>query len=71
MAMKKHSIHADCSRCIQRTITNTLMNSHTLVETRPGAVLHTVLGEMNVPSIGGVRYFATLIDEPYDHVKDV
>lgn len=39
------------------------MPSRIQVEASPGAVVHTDVTAMNVPSIGGTKFFVTFIDE--------
>lgn len=69
MDMIQRSAMDDCSTCIQGTMTDTPMPSTTHEEVRPGEVIHTDVAAMNVPSIGGARYFVSFIDEVSGHVK--
>lgn len=63
MDMCQHSGLDDCSLCIQGTVTNTPMLLRTRVEVRPGAMIDTDVAVINVQSIGGARYFFSLINE--------
>lgn len=46
---------------------NTPIKSRNILETRPGAVVHSDVAEMNDSSVGGARYFITFIDEASEH----
>lgn len=48
---------------------NTPMRSQTTPETRPCAVLHPDLAEMNVSSVGGAEYFVNFIQDVFGHVS--
>lgn len=58
-----------CAPCIEETMPSTAMKSRTTLETRPSAVLHTDVAEISLISVGGSRYFVTLIDEASRHVS--
>lgn len=49
-------------------MTNTPIKSRSVLETQPGAVVHTDVVEMNVTSVGGDRNFVSFIDEAYGHL---
>lgn len=51
------------SPCVEGTVTHTLMRSRNTMETRPGALLHTDVTEMNTSSVSGPKYFVTFIYE--------
>lgn len=48
--------------------TNTPIKSRTILETRPGAVAHTDVVEMNDTLVAGARHFVTFIDEASGHL---
>lgn len=58
-----------CSPCVEGAMTNKPMGSPTRLETRPGAVLHTDVAEMDISSVGGGKYFITFIVEESGHVN--
>lgn len=51
------------SPCIEGPMTNTPIKSGTILKSRPGAVMHTYIVEMNVESDGAARYLVKFIDE--------
>lgn len=69
IGMTIRSILATCSQSSQGRMTNTQMRSHTHVETRHKAVVHTDVPGRTVLSPGRELFFVTTIDEGSSHVK--
>lgn len=69
LEMVEVRITNNCSPCVEGRMTNMPMRSGITLESCPGAVLHTIVARMNVPSIGETNYFVTLLDKASEYVR--
>lgn len=69
MDMRQHSFLDDCFPGIDGSMTITPMPSKIHVKPSIGAVIHTNVMVMSVPSISGASYFVTLIDKSSRQVR--
>ena len=57
-----------CGPCMEGKMTNGPMPLRTELCKVPGEVIHTDVAHINVPSLGGAKYFVTFLDEASGHI---
>jgi len=57
-----------CGPCMEGKMVNPSVLSRTNLSKVPGASIHTDVAHLNVPSLGGAKYFVTFLDEATGHI---
>lgn len=60
-----------CSPCVKVTVPNIVLNSGTILKTRPVTVLRTDVAVISIISAGGSGYSVAFMDEASEHVSDL